>query len=142
MGMYTEFHFNSCLKKDTPEEVINVLNYMLWVNEEKPKLPKHELFETDRWQVMLKSDSYYFDADTCSILRYDDIGKEYFLCIRSNLKNYCNEIRKFLDWIHPYLDKLDGDFLGFYRYEETEYPTLIWYRNDGIVVRNTDLLRG
>jgi len=75
---------------------------------------------------MLHCDSYYFDADTHSTLRYDDIIGSYFLCIRSNFKNYDDEIQSFIDWIRPYINKSEGDFLGFWRYEEDEEPTLIY----------------
>ncbi len=129
MGMYTEFHFNVELKKDIPQEVINILNFMLNKKEAlSPQLPDHPLFQTHRWRVMLRCDSYYFPADTHSTLRFDDIGKSYYLCIRCNLKNYDNEIEKFIDWIMPYLSHFSGDFLGFYRYEETEQPTLIFMK--------------
>lgn len=131
MGMYTEFHFNSRLKKDTPKEVIQVLRCMLDADKdgetELSKIPDHELFKTDRWACMLRMASYYFDADTHSTLRFDTIADQYFLCVRCNLKNYDSEIEKFIDWIKPYLDKYEGNFLGFYRYEETETPTLIYY---------------
>ncbi len=132
MGMYTELHFNSRLRQDVPDIVINTLEYMVEAsNIGLGELPEHELFKTDRWPMMLRMDSAYFDADTHSTLRYDHLGKQYYLCIRTNLKNYDNEIEKFIDWIMPYLDKIEGDvlfkgdFLGFYRYEESEDPTLI-----------------
>lgn len=125
MGMYTEIHFNSELKKDTPKEVVEVLKYMVEDCEKPLELPDHELFKSERWEILFKCDSYYFDADTHSTLRFDEISGSYYLCVRSNLKNYDSEIEKFIDWIDPYLDKFDGDFLGFYRYEETEEPTLI-----------------
>jgi hypothetical protein len=129
MGMYTELHFNSELKKDTPEEVINVLKYMVGDIEEEPEISSHPLFGDTRWRFMLRGDSYYFDADTHSTLRFDDISDDYYLCIRCNFKNYDDEIEKFIDWIMPYLEKYEeGDFLGFYRYEETEEPTLIYYK--------------
>lgn len=80
---------------------------------------------------MLCMDSYYFDADTISTLRFDDIGNSFYLCIRTNLKNYDSEIEHFIDWIMPYLDKYEtGQFLGFYRYEEDEQPTLIFYKEE------------
>ena len=126
MGMYTELHFNSRLKPDVPTSVLRVLEYMLGENSAIGEpIPDHPLFNTSRWAVMLRCDSYYFDADTISTLRYDDIS-QHSLCIRTNFKNYEGEIEKFLDWIRPYLDKDEGDFLGFYRYEETEEPTLIY----------------
>ena len=126
MGMYTEFHFNVELKKDVPQEVVEVLKFMLGDIEVEPKLPAHPLFETDRWRVMLCMDSYYFHADTHSTLRFDDISNSYFLCIRCNLKNYNSEIEKFVSWITPYLDEFPNNFLGFSRYEETEQPTLLF----------------
>lgn len=128
MGMYTELDFNSELRKDTPEQVIDTLKYMVGDVEEKPKyLPDHELFSKKRWEYMLRMDSYYFDADTKSTLRFDDISDTYYLNIRCNLKNYDDEIESFIDWIMPYVKeyKREGDFLGFYRYEEDEDPTII-----------------
>lgn len=129
MGMYTELHFNSELKEETPEKVLAILKFMVGENEEEPKvLPIHPLFQADRWRIMLQTDSYYFDADTHSTLRKDDTSDSYYLCIRCNLKNYDSEIEYFIDWIMPYLAKYDGEFLGFYRYEEHEDPTLIHYK--------------
>ena len=125
MGMYTEFHFNSELKKDTPLEVVETLIYMT-VGEGTVHIFDHPLFKTDRWRVMLRMDSYYFDAETHSTIRFNDICDAYILCIRCNLKNYCSEIEHFIDWIKPYLYKGPGEFLGFYRYEGTEVPTLIY----------------
>ena len=128
MGMYTEFHFNSILKKDVPKDIIKILDYMITPSNNIPHLPDHKLFETRSWNMMLRSDSNYFDGDTLSTLRLDDIDNSYYLCIRCNVKNYDSEIGLFIDWIMPYLDKVKGDFLGFYRYEETEIPTLIYMK--------------
>ena len=127
MGMYTEIHFNAELKQDVPANVLHILRYMLGDVDVKPRLPEHALFKTSRWNFMLCCDSYYFAADTHSTLRYDDIGKSFYLCIRSNVKNYDNEIELFIDWIMPYITGYKGDFLGFSRYEEFNEPTLIYY---------------
>ena len=130
MGMYTEFHFNSSLRDDVPKEVLDILHYMLgeWDDDTTPpETPDHSMFATSRWRFMLCMSSYYFDADTSSTLRFDDISGQYYLCIRCSLKNYDGEIQKFCDWMCPYLDKFDGEFLGFLRYEETEFPTLIFH---------------
>lgn len=127
MGMYTEFHFNSELKRDTPEHILATLRVML--SDEWPKPDAERPFDAERCWTMLRCDSYYFSADTHSTLRHDDISNSHFLCIRCNLKNYDNEIEKFIEWITPWLDKFDGDFLGFARYEEVEWPTLIHHPN-------------
>lgn len=126
MGMYTELHYNAELKRDIPDGVLTILRFMLGGTKQEPETPDHELFGCTRWRGMLRSDSYYFDADTSSTLRYNDISQSYYLCIRCNLKNYSNEIENFVDWIRPYINKQDGDFLGFSRYEESETPTLIY----------------
>lgn len=133
MGMYTELHYNVELSKDVPEDVINILKFMVGDSEDEPStLPNHPLFGDTRWRFMLRCDSYYFNADTHSTLRLDGISHSYYLCIRCNLKNYNDEIELFIDWIDPYLDECiaKGEFLGFYRYEEDNEPTLI-YRKGG-----------
>lgn len=118
MGMYTELHLNARLLETTPPEVLDILRYMVGETSVIPKMtPEHPLFSTERWGFMLRCDSYYFAADTHSTLRYDDIAKTNFLCVRTNLKNYDQEIERFVDWITPYLDEFDGEFLGFMRYE-------------------------
>jgi hypothetical protein len=127
MGMYTELHYNVELKSPVPTNIINTLQYMLGETEEvPPNLPDHKLFQPEgRWRFMLRCDSYYFSADTHSTLRLDYQGG-WYLCIRCNLKNYSEEIENFIDWMMPYIDNSPGNFLGFYRYEESEIPTLIY----------------
>lgn len=128
MGMYTELVMAFELKEDVSEEIVNILKYMVGDLKERPPLPNDELFSTARWETMLLSDSYYFDGDTRSTIRYDDISKTYYVTIRCNLKNYDNEIDKFINWIDSHVDKIDGDeeLKGYYRYEEDYDPTLIY----------------
>ena len=131
--MYTALSFNSRLKEDVSQKIIEILAYMIGDGEDEPtNLPKHPLFGNTRWRHMLRCDSYYFDADTHSTLRYDDIASAWYLCVRSNLKNYDSEIQKFVNWVTPYLDKEDGEFLGFYRYEENVQPTLLFHNKPAI----------
>jgi len=126
MGMYTEFHYNTELKKDIPEHILDILRFMTGDKEGDPtELPDHPFFRTKRWRWLLTQDSYYFSADTHSTLRKDLIACKYVLCIRCNVKNYDDEIEHFINWMYPYIDKYDGDFLGFFRYEENEVPVLI-----------------
>lgn len=129
MGMYTELVCAFELKKDTPEKVIETLKYMLDYSDEDIKTPDHELFKTHRWEFMLRSDSYYFTGTTDSSMRKDDIADSYIVNVRCNLKNYDDEIEKFLDWIKPYISKdymEEREFIGYSRYEEAERPTLIY----------------
>lgn len=125
MGMYTEL--NMGVEIANVPKVIDVLKYMLHDIDDEPELFEHKLFETPRWDYMLRCDSYYFDGQTDSKLFKDDLYEDssmYYLNVRCNLKNYSSEIELFLDWLSPYI-KTEG-FLGYMRYEEDENPTLIY----------------
>ncbi|MHA1408867.1 MAG: hypothetical protein ACTSQY_00865 [Candidatus Odinarchaeia archaeon] len=83
MGTYTEFHLNVKLKRDTPNEIIDMLKFM--VNNEKEELavlPSHDLFKTDRWSYIQMCQAYYFDMIPHSCVVYDDVPKTHFLSIR------------------------------------------------------------
>ena len=129
MGMYTEVYICSGIKDDTPDSVLKVIQYLFdgkrelkdW---EKLELPAHEFFKTERWRIIGKCCSYYHIPFATSDLRYDDISKSYHLVSRSDLKNYGGEIEAFFDWIMPYLDKYEGQFIGYSRYEESDEPKL------------------
>lgn len=128
MGMYTQLHYGVRLKKNTPQQVVDLLQFMLGDEAKKPtELPDHDLFRTSRWSYMLTCDSYYFNYKTCSNMRLDDIAGQWFFSVTCNVKNYNNEIEKFIDWLMPYVEAMEGDFLGYSRYEETETPTIIYY---------------
>lgn len=146
MGMYTAISLGVNLRKDTPDSVIRVLEYMTGqVEDGRPagmyhvsaagdairalvdKVPDHPLFDTDRWGIMLRCGSYYFDYQTGWELRKDNFAG-YFLSGVSNLKNYSSEIDKFLDWLCPYIND-DNVWIGWKMYEEDVSPTLIYRIN-------------
>ena len=126
MGMYTELNIGVNLRSDTPENIMDILNYMLsGVSDNiEPETTDHPLFSTKRWRLMLVCDSYYFDGQTDSSMERDDIDHEYHLNVRCNFKNYDNELHLFLDFIQPYLET--NGFIGYQRYEESDDPTLIY----------------
>jgi hypothetical protein len=130
--MYTELVMAIELKKDVPSQVIKVLSYMVGENGVEPaNLPNHPLFKTPRWSFMLNSDSYYFDGITHSELEEDNLFPDhpyYYLSVRCNLKNYDEEIEKFIDWITAFTES--SGFVGYKRYEEDEEPTLIYIRKE------------
>ncbi len=133
MGMYTELVCAFELPEDTDPCVIETLQIMTGeIEMDEHVLPDHELFQTDRWYFMLRCDSYYFPGTTHSEIKHDEIAKDYYVTIRCNLKNYCGEIEKFIDWITPYIYRgaPENDkgkmFIGYKRYEEDAEPTLIY----------------
>lgn len=136
MGMYTELNIGVRLSQHTPANVIDIINYMLDNEHLVPPsdLPNHPLFETQRWHFMLISDSCYFEGRTDSSMTY--AGSSYELNVRCNLKNYDDEIIKFLDFINPYI-KYNG-FIGYTRWECVEDPTLIYKEGGRIKFKEPD----
>lgn len=134
MGMYTELNIGVKLnKKAMTDGVIEILEYMTCQRAVKTNtLPNHPLFETPRWQLMMKCGSAYFmgqpDSRVIHSKYYSD--EDIWLNVRSNLKNYDYEIELFLDWIQPYIEY--EEFIGYIRYEECESPTLIYNTDNGI----------
>jgi hypothetical protein len=132
MGMYTELVCSFELIHDVPEEVLTILNNLLDQSHRfhPSKVPDHEFFKCDRFEQIFLGCSYYFSpAGSMSDLRHDVNGTRY-LTVRSSLKNYRNEIQKFLDWISPYIGF--EQYIGYYRYEYDKFPTLIFIENSKI----------
>lgn len=133
MGMYTIFHLDIRLRDDLPEDILHLLEHMLHGNGTYVRtLPKHPLFETQRWDYMLCSNNSYASC-VHQLEKHEFFGIR--LCVQSSFKNYDNEIVKFLDWLAPYADPDmdDNVFVGYERYEENKYPNVIMYtkRPDG-----------
>jgi hypothetical protein len=137
MGMYTELVLAVELDRDTPKDVIDILEYMCGMRGGIPEvLPDHPLFKAPRWAMLLCCDSAYFAGDTNSYIKRDDFDSElkcsYYLTIRSNLKNYDYEIELFLDWLSQYVRYPLNECVGYYRYEEFKHPMLIYFTGTGV----------
>ncbi len=129
MGMYTELVLAVSLE-ELPEYHERVLK---WFGEPLNPLElksEHPFFKCERWDTLgrygLYHRHYNFQKD-----KYSDF---HCLDIRCELKNYDDEIEKFLDWISPYL--IDG-FCGYMRHETREEPTLIYSSKRKIVFINS-----
>ncbi len=130
MGAHTELIFGAVLREDTPDKVIEALNYMLGKIEEKPRgfpLP------SGRCEGLFQYGSYPFAVDRpiCKMW-LDDTFEEYHISIRSNIKNYNNEIETFLKWIRPYIQRGSGsrDMYAIVIHEEQAEPTIYYLRED------------
>jgi hypothetical protein len=129
MGMYTEIYINVDLKKDTPDDVIQVLKAMCRM------LPDEEVKEVlksypDRWIMLFGDCSYYTPRTYCKFLNFDKISNQWSLLGKGDIKNYGEEIEKFFEWIMPYIDAYPGDFIGYQRYEEYQKPHLYFIPED------------
>lgn len=128
MGMYTELIFGAKLKKETPEQVINALMFIIGDVKEKPKdFP----FSDGRIEWMLCGSSYYFGiSESVNKMWFDDITKSYHISSRCNIKNYENEIEDFLEWIKPWIDSGSGtrEMYAIVIYEEDEEPQIYYLK--------------
>lgn len=141
MGMYTEFVFGGALHDDVPENVLNILRYLVEPIESvradhlfrKLEIPDHPFFQTERWQGIAVTSSCYFGYNRPhSALVYDEINHHWVVAIRSSIKNYSHEIEKFVDWIRPYIRKGSGEqnFIGYSLYEADVAPTLYYLNGE------------
>ncbi len=123
--MYTELVLSTSVKDDPA--VVEVIKFMGSDSRAAPLTPPdHPLFATDRWRWMLRSCSHYFTPMTVFCFERNDIAKSWSLIVRCDLKNYDNEIEKFIDWLSPHLDDHFGQMIGYSRYEESREPTIIY----------------
>lgn len=126
MGMYTELIFGAELKKDTPNEVIEALKYML--GEIKTK-PTNFPLPDGICEWLFQGCSYYFAINKAvSKMWLDNIDKCYHISTRSNIKNYKNEIEIFLEWIEPYINSGSGsrNMYAIVIHEEQNEPTIYY----------------
>lgn len=132
MGMYTELDLKVAIKDDPI--VVDILKDISTGDESltiKDRLD-HPFFKTDRCDMVGRGGSYYFDGQPYTQFRYDEIAKCWFLTTCFNLKNYNQEIEKFLDWLCPYI--LTEGYIGTYWYEENFAPTDIYKTNRKIMI--------
>ncbi len=129
MGMYTELIFGASLKKETPEEVIETLKYLIGDRKDRPK---ESSFESPRDILLFTGASYYFGVNqSVSKMWRDNYSKQWAISTRANLKNYEDDIEKFLEWIKPWIDSGSGyrEMYAIVLYEEFSEPT-IYYLHD------------
>lgn len=127
MGMYTELDLKVELKLD--DEALDAINKLIKGESDLIDI-QHPFFKCPRAPIIFHGGSYYFDRKPFVSFTYDDITKSHFLSTCFNLKNYNEEIEKFLDWLRPYI-KTYG-YIGTYWYEEYDYPRNIFYEDDEI----------
>lgn len=134
--MYTKLTVDLRLDENNKhyEKVKNVLNMML-VDEERDidkeiKFFGHPFFETRRWEGMFSSSSSYFDDHDDGFLLNNRLYVDF------DMKNYDNEIQKFLDWIHPYTTSRGK--VGVYRYEEYMVDSDVIFNDGGFVINSRE----
>jgi hypothetical protein len=118
MGQYTELIIKAMVRRDIPNDVGYVLDFLFHSGERPETLPDHRFFRLERWTMIGRCSSSYHIPWTSS--RYDND----YLFSRSDMKNYGGEIEAFLDWVDPYLDEDEGDCIGWMCHEHST-PILV-----------------
>lgn len=131
MGMYTECYVNVHLRRDTPPQLIRMLELMASTDDaDVPEMDALEkqmgarLFTLPRWRCVFLSDSAYFPTDAYRKITRQPDGRVH-LESTWNQKNYNGEIEAFWEWIAPWVDCGPKDVVGHDQYEETDEPDLI-----------------
>ncbi len=125
MGMYTEAIFKFELTSP-PDNVRNVIEYLFGDREKVPgDLPDHDFFKCPRWEQVGSMSSFYHTPFALSqVWSPEWKHQDMYVFSRFDMKNYNNEIQKFLHWIAPYISSCE-DVIGWYWYEESEEPSLL-----------------
>ena len=156
MGMYTEFIFGCELRKDTPRECIEALDYVINGEDKKPKYENPQNYEEKEFnenyiertlseeeiktfinkydlERLFWSSSYYFGAaNPVQRFYYDNTSRAYHISTRADLKNG-GHIEDFIDYIKPYVKSASGyphHIFAYVHYEEDPFPTM--YGMDGV----------
>lgn len=121
MGDFTELVLKVEVKRDTPEDVRRILDFLFnrKSNDPPTNLPKHPFFSNVRWRQIGVGASYYqvpWSSSKCS---------EGYIFSRSDLKDYENTIDEFLHWVKDYIEPAVGVCYGWKCSEYQDYPTLI-----------------
>ena len=144
MGNYTAFHIDAKLKASTPKYVIDILKLLTvgpgedfinfaatheYVKKKSDQLAS-DFFQTSHYDCLFYMDSAYFVMDTEYF--FEEHDGVWYLHGNSNLKNYDDEISKFCQFIHPYIDLPDGDNRFAYElYETGQYGVVYMVDQDG-----------
>ena len=119
MGMYTELVLKAEYRDKCPPEIRPIFEFLFNKGPYPKELPDDVFFKTSRWEQIGRSCSYYH-------IPWIDSGIEnsYLFC-RCDLKNYNQEIIKFMKWAKQYIRPVIGEVYGWIWYEEDETPTLL-----------------
>lgn len=125
MGMYTELVLKCEVSGDSPDIVKNVVRHLFGGGDRPEQIPEHEFFKCHRWSsIGSGSSAYHLPEAISNVFKYD-WDESLYVFSRSDLKNYDDEIAKFVDWITPHLVAHGETCIGWSWYEDDEKPTLI-----------------
>ncbi len=144
MSLHFDFALACYIKPDTPQQVLDTLQYMTRTedyNFDQP--PRHPFFQDEYWRNMLKAlmDSTCFPGQFGGtfrrVHRYTQANVEayrYMLSFRCYMleDEFHENWWPFAQWIAPYSESTGC--VGYYREEFDWQPTLIYFRDGKVYV--------
>lgn len=138
MSLHFELFLAMDLKPDTPQNILNILEYMTHSEdtEFKASLPSDFLNEVDDWLYILRKEEARIPGELGSVFRrayrYTQSGQDvyrYTLGFRVFLlDDYFYEVyESFLKWLAQYSETTG--FVGYWREEADLHPILIYFKN-------------
>lgn len=125
MGHYTTLDLNCSLRHDTPQNVIDTLDYYINLSSRFP--PEERLFITSSGRNPLSSSENNIFKHAWMIYTQ----KSWDVSVRSCVKNYEGEIEQFLAWLKPYIAEGFGTRNMYaYTLSDTQHTPTIYYLND------------
>lgn len=146
MGTYTRFVLKCNLRKDTPKEVVELLErvivkgdlgveHILFHSDEVfvPEL-LHDFFKCERWYMLLISN----DFGSTKGSSFELLPNGYYsISIDTQFKNYDDEVDKFIDWITPYVaGRKKKHYVGYWKVEGCEYDINIYINHQKLLTNN------
>ena len=129
--MYTELIFEAELSKDTPKGLIDPFTTVsrkdTGIEVTSNKLEISKFIEKFDLNMLVNCCSAYFPAQQSFFnMYYNKYSDTYGIFIRSDLKNYEQQINEFLEFIKPYVVMGCGsnDIYAYVLYELDEQPTI------------------
>ena len=129
--MYTELIFEAELSKDTPKGLIDAFTTVsgkdTGIEVTSSKLEISNFIEKFDLNMLVNCCSAYFPAQHSFFnMYYNKYLNTYGIFIRSDLKNYEQQINEFLEFIKPYVVMGCGsnDIYAYVLYELDERPTI------------------
>lgn len=112
MGSYTRFNFKARLNKDTPNNVIKLLDDCINNNADCD------------WDTLLTGLNGNEDIKGGAFYKS---GKYYTLRIDTEFKNYENQLKQFLDWIKPFIvGRKKKQYIGYHEWLDGEGDNRIY----------------
>lgn len=140
MGYYYRIHISVILRKDTPQNVIDIIKdhiglkhipegpalmtaQELFESTPKPELIDHPFFQLPRWMSMFHP---HHDLPLPHI--YQHPGGYWDLQLDADINYGSEEARQFAEWIAPYVaGRKKKQYIGWYKGESHEVPTINLY---------------